>query len=165
MKSKLALLIANGILLSASAQRLSPAPSVEIVKLKPPNYPPIAVAARVSGEVNLEIRLLQNGAAGEVQVKSGPQMLREAAVESARMSVFQTAGIQNGSGLYGLVYKFVLDPTSCSEARDSSYPHVSYDSSTVTISVKPIPICDPAADVKVRSAKCLFLWKCRLRTP
>jgi hypothetical protein len=163
MKLKLALLIANGVLLSASAQSLDTEPSLKIVNLKPPIYPPIALAAHVAGEVDLEIGILENGAAGDVRVKSGPQMLREAAVESAKSSLFQTGGLRNDGHTYVLVYKFALDPASC-EGRDMSYPHVSYDSSTVTISENAVPLCDPAADIRVRSAKCLFLWKCGLRT-
>ena len=103
--------------------------------------------------------------AGDIQVKSGPQMLREAAIESARKSLFQPVGREGGEHAYELVFKFVVDPTSCGESRDPSYPHVSNDLNTITISEKPIPICDPAADIRVRSAKCLFLWRCGLREP
>ena len=137
---------------------------MKIVNLKPPIYPPIARAAHVAGEVDLEISILENGAAGDVRVKSGPQMLREAAVESAKSSLFQAVGLRNDSHSYVLVYKFALEPASCGEGREMSYPHVSYDSTTVTISDKAVELCDPAADIRVRSAKCLFLWKCGLRT-
>ncbi len=144
MKLMLALLIANGVLLSTLAQSSGTTSSVKIVNLKPPNYPPIAIAARVTGEVDLEIIILENGKAGNVQVKSGPQMLREAAAESAKSSLFQPVGLRDDNNSYVLVYKFALESTGCSEGRDSSYPHVSYDSSTITISEKPIPICAPS---------------------
>ena len=161
----IALLIANCLLLSASAQDSGPTSSLKIVRLTPPAYPPLAVAAFVSGEVEIQVSILENGATGDVRVKTGPPWLRQAAVESAERSQFQPVGTENVSNSYRLIYKFVLDPTGCREARDSSYyPHVSYDSNVITLSEKPIPICDAAPDIRVRSAKCLFLWRCGLKT-
>ena len=138
---------------------------MKIVRLTPPNYPPIARAAHVTGEVHLEIKVSNDGLAGDIQVKDGPQMLREAAVNSAKTSLFEPEVTQNDRTSYDLVYNFVVDATACDEASDPSYPHVSYGPGTVTIAEKVVPLCDPGSDIKVRSAKCLFLWKCGRRTP
>jgi TonB family protein len=165
MRFGFAMLITNGILLSACAQSPGPNSLAKIVKLTPPNYPPIARVAHVTGEVHLEIKLSNHGSVEDIQVMDGPVMLREAAVNSAKTSQFELEGTQNDRTSYALAYNFVVDATACGEANDPSYPHVSYEPGTVTIAEKVVPLCDPGADIKVRSAKCLFLWKCGWKTP
>ena len=164
MSPKLIAALAMAVLVSASAQDL-PKPSLKVVTLDPPVYPPMASAAHVSGEVDLKITLIQNGVPENVQVESGPQMLRQAAVESAKRSKFESMTGSRTEESYQLVYKFVLDDTrGCNQERDASYPRLKIESNTVTISEQPVPICDPAADrFRVRSWKCLYLWKCKLR--
>jgi hypothetical protein len=159
--------IGQAALLFALAQSPQSNASLKAVKLEPPIYPPIAMAARISGEVDLKITLRGNGVPETVQVEGGPQILRQAAVESAKRSKFESVAGGHAEESYRLVYKFVLDNTrGCNEERDKSYPRLNYDSNKITISEQPIPLCDPAADVertRVRSAKCLFLWRCGLR--
>ena len=92
-------------------------------------------------------------------------MLRPAAVESAQGSKFLPVPVDRAGQTYQLDYRFSLESLGCDEARDQSYPRIKVESSTVVISEQSVPICDPAADIRVRSVKCLFLWKCSLRTP
>jgi len=125
----------------------------------------MAIAARVSGEVDLKITLPENGIPATVQIESGPQMLRPAAAESAKQSKFEVITKESADESYRLVYKFVLDNNrGCDQDRNPSYPHVKSESNTVTITEQAVPLCDPAADqIHVRSWKCLYLWKCRTR--
>jgi TonB family protein len=108
MKPLLILVMAEVVMLSAFAQDPPPAPSLRAINLRAPEYPPIAVAARVSGEVDLKITLLDDGTLGTVEVESGPQMLRQAAVESAKGSKFPPATKERASESYALIYRFVL---------------------------------------------------------
>ena len=132
-----------------------------VVKLEGAVYPPMAVAARVSGEVVLHVILASDGSTNGVTVESGPPMLRQAAINSATRSQFQ-ANLENRTGGFRLVYRFVLDQTTKCE-HDVSYPRLTHETNVVTITEQNIPTCDPSAvieRVRVRSAKCLYFWKC-----
>lgn len=165
MSCKLVAFIGRAALLLPLAQSGTSTPSLEAVKLEPPVYPPYAMAARVSGEVDLKITLKPDGTPRTVQVGSGPQNLRQAAVESATRSRFEVAPGNSAGESYQLIYRFVLDEArGCGQDRDKSYPHIHYESNTITISEQPMTTCDPVAEpTRVRSIKCLFLWKCGLR--
>jgi TonB family protein len=136
-------------------------PQLTIAKLHTPIYPPMAVVARVGGEVRLRVKLNPDGSASAVTVESGPPMLRQAAADSATRSRFE-ASPENASGNYLLIYRFDLDLTrKCDGVRDSSYLRVKYAENIVNVAEQPVPICDPSAEIeKVRSAKCLYLWRC-----
>lgn len=136
-----------------------------IVKLRAPVYPPIALAARVWGDVNLSVSLATDGTVASANVDSGPPMLREAAIESAKGSKFQPMREGQVGPAYQLIYRFSLEALRCYQAPDPSYPLVKIELNTVSISGQSVALCDPAADIRVRSAKCLFLWKCGLKTP
>ena len=165
MSPKLIVLIGTAALLSALAQNRASGPSVKIITLQPPAYPSMAIAAHISGEVNLKITLLENGLPGTVHVVSGPQILRQAAADSAKRSKFESVAGGQPDQPYPLVYKFLLvDTRGCNQEQDPSYPRVKTESNTITISEQSVPMCDPAADqIHVRSWKCLYLWKCRTR--
>ena len=167
MSWKLVSFVGRAALLLALAQSTPSTPSLEAVKLEPPVYPPIAIAARVSGDVDLKITLKPDGSTGVAEVESGPQMLKQAAVDSATRSRFQLASTAKAEQSYQLIYRFSLDKaTACNQARDKSYPHIHYESNTISIAEQPVGTCDEAQDpdpVHVRSAKCLYLWKCKQR--
>ena len=141
-------------------------PQLTIAKLEAPVYPPMALAARVWGDVILNVTLASDGGANAITVESGPPMLRQAAIDSAKRSQFQV-NLENRTGGYRLVYRFVLDQTTKCE-HDDSYPRVKHEANLVTITEQNVPLCDPAAvieRVRFRSAKCLYLWKCGSNTP
>ena len=165
MSPKLIAVIGTTALLSTFAQNLASGPSVNVVALQPPVYPSMAIAAHLAGEVDLKITLLETGVPGTVQVESGPQMLRQAAVDSAKRSKFASAAGGHADESYPLVYKFLLDDTrGCNQDRDPSYPRIKSESNTITISEQPVPMCDPTAErIRVRSWKCLYIWKCKVR--
>jgi len=170
MSCKLVEVTGRAALLLVFAQSATSGPSLEAVKLAPPVYPPIAVAARVWGEVDLRITLLPDGTPANIQVESGPQMLKQAAVDSARNSRFQLEAGSHAEESYQLAYKFALDKApGCNQERDKSYPHIHYEANTITISEQPPPVCDSATwdpaneQTRTRSIKCLYLWKCKVR--
>ena len=165
--SRILLTVAAVVLLTEAmlAQLPSSDAQLTFVRLQAPAYPPIAMAARVWGDVILSVTLATDGTAESVTVDSGPQMLRQAAVDSAKGSRFQPVGEGKVDHVYKLVYKFSFEVLPCFQAPDQSYPQVKVESNTVAISGQSVPICDPAADRRVRSPKCLFLWKCGLKAP
>jgi periplasmic protein TonB len=63
-------------------------PGLAIKKLRP-TYPSIARAARASGEVLIQVLISEDGRVEDAQVISGHQLLREAALQSARQWVFR----------------------------------------------------------------------------
>jgi TonB family protein len=155
---------------SALSQNSSGGTEVTLTKLAPPVYPPIARAARVSGEVALTVIVRQNGSVESVRVDSGPPMLHQATIDSAWHSEFQCNECNAASGTYKLSYVFRLTNTdSCCDASDHpAAPDQRLDSSRHHVIVEaPVTcICDPAAELtrRVRSLKCLWLWRCSNRT-
>jgi TonB family protein len=159
MKPLICAMIATALMSCASAQ--TPAPALlRILALDPPHYPPIAIAARVIGGVKLKVKIGDDGKVQTVEVASGPQMLKKAAVDSAKESTFQPLPANQKGQVYELTYVFELQFLNCGEALDTSYPRVKSDSNIITISAQSMPICDPAAEIPVRSARCLWLWRC-----
>ncbi len=93
-------------------------------------------------------------------------MLKQAAINSAARSQFH-GNLENRTGGYRLVYRFVLDQTTNCE-HDHSYPRVKLETNLVTITEQNVPTCDPSATIeriRFRSAKCLYAWKCGSKTP
>jgi hypothetical protein len=160
-RSSLALAASFGITASIFAQESQFA----FAKLEAPVYPPMPLAARVWGDVVLNVALASDGSSSAVTVESGPPMLRQAAINSATRSQFQPNS-ENQSE-YRLVYRFVLDQTAKCE-HDDSYPRVQQEANLITITEQNVPICDPAAvieTIRFPSAKCLYMWKCGSKTP
>lgn len=55
-----------------------------LIQKTPPVYPAIAKSARVAGTVELHAIIAKNGTIKNLQVVSGPEMLRQAAVDAVR---------------------------------------------------------------------------------
>lgn len=149
------------------ASESTPKIGFSVTKLPPPSYPPTALAAHVFGDVVLRIALRGDGTIDSVEVISGPPMLRQPAIESAKQTQFRCGACIEPITSFRLTYKFELGPTLyCELARDSSYPRVTQSKDTVAIADQPFGTCDPEGTidkVRVRSAKCLFRWKCGWR--
>ena len=136
------------------------------------NYPPIARAAQVSGTVEINVLLGADGHAESAQVISGPPMLQPAALEAARQSQYRCVGCP-GAVNYKVVFVFKAIPTeppkNCDDPLPTA-PEPEWDPSRkqATAYVMETWTCDPAVQITktfrlVRSAKCLYLWKCGLR--
>lgn len=143
---------------------------VVIVKLSAPIYPMIARTAHIFGEVHLSLGIRRDGSIESAIVTSGPPLLRQAALNSVRGSQFECRGCSEVVTEYSLVYTFQLGPDpSCvatkeaaqTSAKEESYPHVIQSENHITVVDQPFVTCDMAGEIgKVRSIKCLFLWKC-----
>lgn len=61
------------------------------LSVDPPVYPPMARQALVEGTVMLEVKVGKDGKVRDVKVVSGPDMLRAAAIASAKSALFRPA--------------------------------------------------------------------------
>jgi TonB family protein len=149
----------------APASQVEPQNGFTITRLPPATYPPIALAAHVYGDVVLKIALRPDGAIDSVEAESGPAMLRQSAIDSAKQAQFRCEVCNGMTTSFRVTLRFELGPTIyCAETKDGSYPRVTQSKGIVMIAAQPFGTCDLAADrIPVRSAKCLFLWKCGSR--
>jgi hypothetical protein len=144
----------------------SSSPNAIPVKMFVPAYPRLAQQARIVGDVDLTLEIGRTGHVESVGVVGGPAMLRQVAIESAQNSVFHCLDCDGERISYSLRYRFQigsLPPDKICNAASEPDPPVEIDLAEhqVTISAWGITICDPAAVLtRVRSAKCLYLWKC-----
>jgi len=154
------------------ATQSAPASTIEISKLSPPTYPPLARQARIAGTVELNVALRPDGSVDSVSLISGHPMLSPAAVESARQTRFKCTECLEPLALYHMTYKFELgEMPSCEgvDGNDSSHDrdtHVTQSLGIITIVGRPQLICDPAVKItfqRFRAAKCLYLWQCGRR--
>jgi len=133
-----------------------------IIKLPAPSYPPIALAAMVTGRVELSVTVRVDGTVAAAEVESGPAMLRAPATESAKEMQFDCTACPSPETHFHVVFKYELTRPFYCDPPDRSYPRVSDDGDIVTFTGQPAGTCDPAA-TRVRSVKCVYLWKCSWR--
>ncbi len=140
-----------------------------LVKLSDPVYPPLALQARITGEVRVALTISEDGTIASAVVEDGHPMLAKAALDSAKHSQFacRMCGAEES---YSLVYTFKLvEVEDCCAGPETTPPKIETVAqhagiSQVLVAAAPRCICDPTATiVKVRSIKCLYLWKCSTR--
>jgi len=146
---------------------------VLLAELFKPVYPPIALTARVSGDVDVVLGIGHEGNVDSASVVSGPALLRQAALSSAQQSQFKCVGCTEAVTAYHLIYAFRLGETShcatttstSTNGPDEPRSFVTQSLNHVTVFDTPIGTCDlePVLSRKVRAAKCLYLWKCAFR--
>ncbi len=148
---------------------------VVLAKLIPPLYPPLAKQARIAGDVELAVGVRQDGSVESAVVVSGHPLLRQAALDSVKRSQFECQSCNEAVTSQRILFSFQPGPTKyCSETpttprterQESSYPQVIHSANHVTLIDQPVGTCDPAVTItrqKVRSLKCLYLWRCGLR--
>jgi hypothetical protein len=177
----MALLVAVAFLEARSPAQQTPQPvqsdatkgEVVLLTLMKPTFTPLARQANVEGEVVVDVTVLQDGSTEATVVKGHP-LLKEASLDSARQSRFEcrlcTAPVS-----YTLVYTFkrTSEGSCCDgigapvnvEQEAQSFDERGRPQTHVIISTEKMCICDPASTVtkKVRSLKCLYLWKCSIR--
>jgi hypothetical protein len=136
---------------------------VILTGLSDPVFPPLAKVARVLGDVVLTLGIRPDGSVQKVDIVSGPVMLQQAAKESAQRSQFECGKCSTDVTQYSLTYAFKYGEGDCC-AGSADPPKTTWVQGHVTVVSPPICLCDPSADVvRVRSAKCLYLWKCSIR--
>jgi len=167
--SYIVLFVAGVLLLAKHVVAQSDGAEAVLVKLSDPAYPPLALQARISGDVRVALTIGDDGTIASAVVEDGHPMLAPAALESAKHSQF-ACQMCGASKTYSLVYTFKLveveeccakptpiPPTIKTVPQQAGITHV-------IASAGPPCTCDPAATiVRVRSIKCLYLWKCSTR--
>jgi TonB family protein len=158
------------VLLLAASQALGqtetpPQAQVVLSKLSPPTFPALARVARVMGDVEITLQIRQDGTVGSAEiVRSASPLLKDAALDSARQSKFECHDCTLALTPYSIRYTFAYTNQDCCKTQDSTAAGVTQSQNHVTVLTAPSCTCDPGADiVKVRSAKCLFLWHCAKR--
>jgi TonB family protein len=156
-----------------NATSVSNQESVVLTKLFQPVYPPLAKQTHITGDVGLALEVRTNGSLESVDVVSGHPLLKQAALDSAKRSQFACKNCGDGMRSFQMLYSFQLGPTrycaatsetSKSNEKEEPYPRVTESQNHVTVIDQPVGTCDVAIDHrKVRSAKCLYLWKCDLQ--
>lgn len=138
-------------------------PTLVIAKLPSATYPPIALAARVWGEVQLSLNLRRDGTVASAEVVSGPPMLRQSALDGVRQTQFDCDGCIAEMTRFNLTYKFVLASGKPCSAHDDSYPRIAQSRNTIAVQDQSVWLCDPGGYTTKRSLKCLYLWYCGRR--
>lgn len=138
---------------------------VILIKLTAPEYPPKARTAGIYGDVSVAVKVRVDGRT-EAQVEDGHPMLREAALDSARMSLFECRGCDSPI-TYHLAYSFQLARrgdccnTNPAPLRVAVSNDEQQDGTRIVITTDQFCFCDPGLQSKKnRSAKCLYLWRC-----
>jgi TonB family protein len=163
--------IAETLVIPSSQGITEPLPSgLTLKELRDPIYPRIPQAAAIQGEVKLTVYVNPDGTVASVDVESGHQMLKSAAVESATASHFECRGCGDGLWPYSLTYQFQIVPSNpeqyCNSTLAVLSPKLDSERHQVTVPAWEEWTCDEVAQIRrerVRSAKCFYLWKCGLR--
>ena len=146
---------------------------VVLVSLSKPTFSPLARQANVEGEVMVNVTVHPDGSAKAMLLVEGHPFLTEAALDSAKQSHFECRMCSTPLS-YTLIYTFkrTSEGSCCDgmgapvkvEQEPQSYDEQGRPQTHVTISAEKICLCDPFSTVtkKVRSLKCLYLWKCSI---
>ena len=152
-----------------------------------PSFPAMANAARVGADVELRLGIHRDGTVGSVTAVSGTAHpanggfakwglteFTRVAIESATQSLFDCQGCVLPVTFYSLVYSFEpgpqlrgdcpsVDPINPLWRQPSSQQRVALDGSHVIVTGPRMPVCPGPDDIfiETRSARCLYLWKCR----
>ncbi len=155
------------------AESNNPQTGVVVVKLTAPIYLPLARATHIAGDVEVKLSIRQDGSLDSAVVVSGHPLLRAAALDSAQHTQFECRKCSESTTSSRLVYTFriegececepVVSRPKTSEP-EKTYPQITNATNRVTVTALVVCICDPAIQItKVRSLKCLYLWRCSTR--
>lgn len=141
---------------------------VALTKLFEPIYPKLALQARIAGDVDLMLTIRRDGSVESAEFVSGHPMLKQAALDSAQRSQFECGGCGETVTSYPLKYRFQITsrgyPKDCDYTEKQSPAEIDIALHQITVSGWAMGICDPASRIfRVRSARCLYLWKCSTR--
>jgi len=150
---------------------VSGAAEVQVLSLATPTYPHMARMASVFGDVIVSVIVRSDGTVESASIVRGHALLRQAALDSARGTRFKCEGCGVRTP-YQIVYSFrMIDGPDCCSAWNTE-PKVEQASlrstpeeirqTRIIITAQHSCFCDPPATTtkKVRSLKCLYLWKC-----
>jgi TonB family protein len=139
---------------TSAAGRVPEQGQVVPVTLAAPVYPPIATAARVTGDVVVLLRIRPDGTVADVELLNGIPLLNDAAVSAARDSRFDCRACDGDGGAYRVRYSFQFDvPQQSPDVGGEGEAHVH-----VTAQAPRLHIL--FSDLSVRSVTCAYLWRC-----
>jgi len=142
-------------------------PQISVSDLPPAEYPPMARAARVSGDVRLRMSLHPDGSIASVEFIDGPPMLRQSALALAERTRFDCTACRKPLTSFTVTFQFEFTTATCADdPREPNSVSISSSGELIRITAKPYMLCDPAATitrVRARSLKCLYLWPCGWR--
>jgi TonB family protein len=165
LAAPLAVLATTGMLFAQNPAIPKTAEStVVMTDLSNPLYPPLARQTQISGDVQLEVKVRQDGSIDSVGVISGHPLLQQAAVDSAKHSRFRCMECTDGVRSLVVAYTFrLVGGGDCCHPVQGEYPRVNRSGNHITVEDQPACLCDPAVTIiRVRSIKCLYLWHCRV---
>ncbi len=84
-----------------------------------PNYPPLAVAARISGTVTVRAVVDASGSVTQTEVTAGHPMLKQAAADAAQKWKFDTSSQEQRTVI--LSFEFVLLPEKAELESQTSF--------------------------------------------
>jgi len=135
------------------AAQVPPPGNLRPVELVSPVYPPIAVSARVSGDVTLVVRVRPDGGIGGIDVARGVPLLTEASQRAAEASRFECLGCV-AEQEHTITYSFGFDLTPREPETDPQ------SGSRVQVTAASPFVIPLFSNISARSIKCLYLWHC-----
>ena len=142
-----------------------------LVTLAPVTYPSLAKQTRISGDVRVYVEVDRNGSVETTRAMQGHPLLAETALASAKQSQYACRNCPEEGMSLLLVFSFEIsfEPEQCpgdktTSGPEKSYPVITQSENHITVTEPSLQTCDPAEKIvahKVRSAKCLYLWRCR----
>lgn len=137
------------LVLNIGATVLAEDPKLEWTLRREPQFPQMARIAHIQGEVWIQVELDPEGAIVALRPLSGHPLLVQAATESLRASKFVCQNCDGKNAVFNVFYRFKIDDpppaNRCSDAFGNA----------VDCEVRA-----PVPTRKLRSAHCLYLWKC-----
>lgn len=150
-----------------------PEGEIVLTELHGAAYPKGARNAAIQGKVELELHFTADGTIKSLDVVHADHaLLVEAAIKSARLSYFECTNCAGTGPAYSLTYEFRIlasDPEQfCKNPDQQPAPALDAFLHKVTVFANEVWTCDPSVVMRrtytrVRSAKCLYLWRCGLR--
>jgi len=135
-----------------------------LTMLSTPKYPELARIANICGEVKVTASIRKDGSVESAEATGHP-MLKQAALEAVQKSTFECRGCTEAATRQLLTFSFELkDDGDCCSAW-SRPAEVTQSQDRIIIAAARSCLCDPSFTTsrKVRSLKCLYLWKCGSR--
>jgi TonB family protein len=125
-----------------------------------PEYPRDAQIAHITGRIKIEFTLNDDGTA-TITKTSGHPLLLPKAVDTIKTSHF-TCSACGKESVFTVEFNFNFADHNCEEAaRHPRYTSAMEDPEHVSVKAEPVCTADPRVSyVKVRSLRCLYLWKC-----
>jgi TonB family protein len=139
-------------------------PKLRWMEFHPPIYPPMARIANLDGTVTVEITIEPDDTVS-LQKSTGHPILVQAAEESLKLSKFACDSCSQRTTPFTIAFDFRFFSLECGSFGNSSPMAVLDTSNHITISSDRYCISDPAPVLgrRVRSLRCMYLWKCATR--